>query len=227
MNILLISASDFGGAGIACLRLLRALGNTGANVRMLVLKKGSDDERVFEWADAFKGRRRKAQKIRLVVTQFLGGRRTARITRGRPPRWDAFTPPAPAILDCSHPFLEWANVVHLHWCAQFWNLGGFQEVRGKKVFWTFHDLNPVTGGCHFPADCRQFETICTYCPQLEGARNPRAVQAFFRMKQRTLERASHLPVDGDIPVAVDIKSSKKKFSFRSGYSSSRHSLCFR
>lgn len=50
-----------------------------------------------------------------------------------------------------HPWVRDADVLHLHWVAEWLSaeavarLGG----TGKPLFWTLHDLWPVTGGNHF------------------------------------------------------------------------------
>ena len=154
---------------------------------MLVLHKSSDNDSVFEWVQPYKGVERKLQRVRQIITRYLGSRKVNRYLRGRPARWDSFTPPLPAILNAAHPLVQWADVIHLHWCAQFWNWSAFRHLSGKGLFWTFHDLNPVTGGCHFPGECRQFESRCAVCPQLEGTSNPRIVAKAFSYKERILQ----------------------------------------
>ena len=194
MKVLLVSASDSGGAGTACLRLLRALRLTGVEARMLVLRRVCDDEQVFGWADPYTGVWRKVQKLRLAANRFRGDRRARNLTNGRGSQWDSFTLPYPGILTTSHPLLGWADVVHLHWCAQFWDLRTFGHLHGKRTCWTFHDFNPVTGGCHFPGSCEQFVDRCMICPQLEGARRPRVVEKFHAAKRQAFQKARDLMI---------------------------------
>jgi len=60
-----------------------------------------------------------------------------------------------------------ADIVHLHWIA---GLADYEELgtalRGKKVVWTLHDMNPFTGGCHYAGDCLKYRVSCGSCPQL-------------------------------------------------------------
>ena len=37
----------------------------------------------------------------------------------------------------------------------------------KPVVWTLHDENAFSGGCHYSAGCRNYETGCADCPQLK------------------------------------------------------------
>lgn len=70
------------------------------------------------------------------------------------------TPPAKA-LD--------ADVVHLHWVADWFNVGAFLAHfrRGTPVVWTLHDMHPLTGGCHYSGDCRRYTQGCAACPMLK------------------------------------------------------------
>jgi glycosyltransferase involved in cell wall biosynthesis len=186
MRILLVSSSDYGGAGSACLRLFHALQELGDDVKMVVLDKQSSEEGVFAWTDVFTGLERKYNKLRTVVQGFQARRMNDRIVAGRTYRGDSFTVPWPALLGSSHPLLDWADVVHLHWCAQFWDWRSFRALPDKAFFWTMHDLNPATGGCHYPGDCTQYAQQCVRCPQLAGTANDRIVAAAFRNKARAL-----------------------------------------
>lgn len=60
-----------------------------------------------------------------------------------------------------------ADIVHLHW-AQGVLLSPklFPQLCGKKIVWTFHDMNPFTGGCHYHVSCRRYEQQCGECPML-------------------------------------------------------------
>ncbi len=187
MRVLLVSTSDSGGAGIACLRLFRALRNEGADVKMLVKEKRSTEEGVFAWTDAYRGNVRKIKKLQGVFHDLRSKRKNDRVLRGRTYAGETFTPPWPALPLRSHPLVRWAEVVHLHWCAQFWNWSAFQETTGKSLFWTMHDLNPATGGCHYPGECTQFNNHCVLCPQLKGTANARIVEPAFRRKKKILD----------------------------------------
>jgi glycosyltransferase involved in cell wall biosynthesis len=62
------------------------------------------------------------------------------------------------------------DIAHLHWVAD-----GFVAVSdigrlAVPVVWTFHDLWPVTGGCHYPGDCAGYASDCGSCPALESRR---------------------------------------------------------
>lgn len=63
-----------------------------------------------------------------------------------------------------------AEIIHLHWPT--WGVTPRAIHKwlktGRPVVWTLHDCWPMTGGCHYPAGCNQYETACLKCPQLQG-----------------------------------------------------------
>lgn len=67
-----------------------------------------------------------------------------------------------------HPFVQHADVVHLH------NVhGGYvsHTILPKlshrvPVIWTLHDMWPLTGHCSFPLECERWRTGCGHCPLL-------------------------------------------------------------
>ncbi len=66
------------------------------------------------------------------------------------------------------PGVATADILHLHWLADFQSPPSIAALAalGKPMVWTLHDQRPFTGGCHFSAGCRGFESECFPCPQL-------------------------------------------------------------
>jgi tetratricopeptide (TPR) repeat protein/glycosyltransferase involved in cell wall biosynthesis len=55
----------------------------------------------------------------------------------------------------------------LHWVAGALDYPNAPlALRGKKIVWTLHDMNPFTGGCHYSGDCEKYKESCGACPQL-------------------------------------------------------------
>lgn len=48
-----------------------------------------------------------------------------------------------------HPWVRWADVVHLHWTAGFLDLPSFFVSMRKAVTWSLRDENPLLGGFHY------------------------------------------------------------------------------
>jgi glycosyltransferase involved in cell wall biosynthesis len=68
-----------------------------------------------------------------------------------------------------HRLLTAADIIHLHWPT--WGITPNTIAawldEGRRVFWTLHDCWAMTGGCHYPAGCEQYRTVCMKCPQLQ------------------------------------------------------------
>jgi glycosyltransferase involved in cell wall biosynthesis len=75
----------------------------------------------------------------------------------------------PGSMNLDHELLRDADVINLHWVAGSLSASSIAKLVsfGKPIVWTLHDARPLTGGCHFPADCRNYEKTCTNCPQLK------------------------------------------------------------
>ena len=78
-----------------------------------------------------------------------------------------------------------AEVIHLHWVAgMLFSPVLLQAVAGKKVVWTLHDENALTGGCHYAGDCRNFQSRCRDCPQLKAPGPDDASARSFAFKEQ-------------------------------------------
>lgn len=48
-----------------------------------------------------------------------------------------------------------ADIIHLHWVADFLDYKSFFNKVNKPIFWTFHDLNPILGGFHYEGELKR------------------------------------------------------------------------
>lgn len=51
-----------------------------------------------------------------------------------------------------HPLVEWADIIHLHWVADFVDYPTFFKEVKKPIVWTLHDMYPAIGVMHFESD---------------------------------------------------------------------------
>lgn len=141
MNVVHINTHDFGGASIAAYRLHRMLLAQGIDSSFLVLYKYSeiDDIEKFDTSPLEFLARKLGRKLGLdygfgaevdinieVFSEFetIYDLRRSRLVRR-------------------------ADIVHLHWVANFIDYKTFFNWLKKPIVWTFHDLNPVMGGMHY------------------------------------------------------------------------------
>ncbi len=81
-----------------------------------------------------------------------------------------------------------ADVVNLHWTAFMIDYPTFFDSIDDRtpIVWTVHDMNPLTGGCHYSSGCERFKLGCGHCPQLvkSSANDESAIS--FQTKRKSL-----------------------------------------
>ena len=67
-----------------------------------------------------------------------------------------------------YDFLLNFDIVNLHWIANYLPTEAIAYLShsNKHIVWTFHDMNPLSGGCHYFHGCDQWKSDCMNCPQL-------------------------------------------------------------
>jgi len=168
-NVLLVNRdASLGGAAQACQRLRRGLLKIGYTANLLARDAdpgngdvASDDSNRALW--------KKHERFGKLLRMEAVDRRVA---------WH-FSAMAPSRTIASHPLVQAAEVINLHWVADFITPRNVAELldAGKPVVWTLHDQGPLTGGCHYAGNCRRFESLCRECPQLRPEFRSLAVSA--------------------------------------------------
>ncbi len=67
-----------------------------------------------------------------------------------------------------------ADIIHLHWICGFITTNQITKIArlGKPIVWTFHDIWPMTGGCHVLYDsCDGYKNNCDNCPFIKQGCN--------------------------------------------------------
>jgi len=149
VNIVHISTSDDGGAGLCALRIHEALLKASMNSKMLCKYKTSGAPEVYTCLPIKKntfqkilfkiGLRSKREKIELRIKE---------IAKKIP---DVFYSSPFSKYDLAeHPLVKNADIIHLHWIAGFLDYPSFfSKCKDKKIIWTVHDENIFFGGFHY------------------------------------------------------------------------------
>jgi glycosyltransferase involved in cell wall biosynthesis len=184
MRIIQLSSYDQqGGAARAALRLHRALLEAGENSTMFVRRAIGNEAGVMQ-----------AQ----VPTTFTG--RLDRFLRRKANAWEQYPYRAtrPNGLDVFSGIrgetgsstidqIPPADVAHMHWVADaFLDLPALFGRLPQRIplVWTLHDMNGLTGGCHYDDGCRHHETGCGSCPQLGSQSSADLSTRLWRAKAR-------------------------------------------
>ena len=189
IKVLCLSTKDSGGAGGAARRMHEALLKTGIDSVMLVLDKATKSERVAEVEIPIPGLDRSKPSAQL----FYAFNRIQQPLQDYPQRSnpEMFTT-SESIIDYHNllPFIEQADIIHLHWIDGFFDYANAPEIfAGKKIIWTLHDMYQFTGGCHYSFDCKYYIEACTSCPQLVKEDIPsKLTQDAFKLKGDTYSK---------------------------------------
>lgn len=159
MKIAIVNRSDArGGAAVVSRRLMHALRDAGANARMLVAEKLTNDPYVEAAASPAR-----------VRVPFLLERARVFAANGFN-RADLFKvdPATDGLPLWRHPLIAGADAVLLNWVNQgMLSLDGVDRIASAKpVIWTMHDLWNATGICHHTGACERFRENCGFCPLL-------------------------------------------------------------
>lgn len=140
MRVVHLSTHDLtGGAARSAWCLHRGLLGIGVESSMLVRSKLSADPAVTGANEA---------ACAILHEQALTPYILRRLPSGSP--W--FTSGVIDVDISSHPSVQSADVLHLHWVAEWLSAGVIKKLvsLGKPIIWSLHDLWPVTCGNHYP-----------------------------------------------------------------------------
>ena len=68
-----------------------------------------------------------------------------------------------------HDFLNYFDILNFHWIARYLSIEtiAYLSHQSTPIVWTFHDINPLSGGCHYFHGCNNWKEDCNECPQLK------------------------------------------------------------
>lgn len=163
-----------GGAARSAHRLHEGLRGAGIDSRMLVRYRETVDKAVAQVSSDRHGS---------ILWSTLERRWIATNRTDVTNTW--FSTGRPGSAAAAHPWVDEADVLHLHWVPGLLASRDIRELLaiGKPVIWTLHDEWPFTGGCHFASGCERWRSACAECPQLREDPH-RLVEAVFNDKRR-------------------------------------------
>jgi len=185
MKILLIGKHPrAGGAAIAASRLLEAMRQEDLEAKMLVQEPSDESRGVYATTQRKVKHWLNIWRFILERLVFLPREKTASIRF-------LFSLANTGEKIANHPLVREADIIHLHWInAGFLSLRSLEELfkLDKPVVWTFHDMWPFTGGCHYALECDEYNRSCGSCPYL---RRPGAKDLSHRIWKRKKNKFSN------------------------------------
>ncbi|TAN38418.1 MAG: glycosyltransferase [Verrucomicrobia bacterium] len=74
-------------------------------------------------------------------------------------------------LDAALQAMPQPDVLFLHWITHLLTVADIRRLAERvacPIIWVLLDMEPMTGGCHYPGSCTRFQTGCKNCPQLQA-----------------------------------------------------------
>lgn len=188
MKVVHVALTDGGGAGRGMINLHHALLAQGVDSWVLVAHKRSNDERIVEmrpnlhlWGTSrwIQILQRAACRIGFCLNDY--DRWHHRIYNVRKNCHVFFTQPFSQYNILSHPLVKEADVLHLHFVAEFVDYPSFFPNVKQPVVWNVRDENPGLGGFHFRETKLRF-----------GAPYASLEEAFLKIKRKAIEQCQTL-----------------------------------
>lgn len=187
-------ASLTGGAANAALRLHRALLERDVASRFWYSGK-NESVSVDAACQPATWSRRGGNPWRFVTTAAKQVRRRLslkrekiRYLRGRIPESELFT--RPRLWRETHygGAGAQADVIQLHWIARMIDYPSFfaSIPDDFPIVWTLHDMNPLTGGCHYSEGCQAYTNHCGNCAMLPHRADDDLSNRSFELKRAAL-----------------------------------------
>ena len=160
MKVLHIGTECHGGAGLAMYRLHRSLLSCGVDSRILCRERPRSldgDERLYGYLndDRVGGKfvhnvfAAVLDKTHLYSTRYYKAAKEVNSLR----KYNAMvSSPYSGYRIDQVPMVKEADVVHLHWTANFLDYPSFFSKVKKPIIWTLHDENPAIGYWHYRCD---------------------------------------------------------------------------
>jgi len=156
MKVVHINTYQTGGAALCAIRIHNALLKNGIDSKMIFAQGQKSDRfdiatpQSYNWSNNWLVRKIQVFACKLHLWpkyEYLSYQLEKRKKRERQ---TFFTLPVSLYTNLhDHQWVKEADIVHLHWVANFVDFPSFFKFINKPVVWTLHDENPGLGGFHY------------------------------------------------------------------------------
>lgn len=150
LRVLHVCTGYSGGAGVAARRLNSALQKAGIHSQLLVMHSGDSVDSINYTTQKQSKRQSRRAKRGYQLFRWHRFRDRAKGVKGE---YEIFSTPLTSQRVELNKLVREADIVHLHWIANFINFPSFFDaLSSKPLVWTLHDMNPFLGGFHYKSD---------------------------------------------------------------------------
>jgi glycosyltransferase involved in cell wall biosynthesis len=152
VKILHLATRDTGGSFKATYRLHKALQTLHINSDLLLAYK-EHSYPLSEHIHAYKPHEiHWWKRTNFSLRYRFDNYRKRQILQQFTQKYEVFSFPQTVYRLHEHPLVQEADILHLHWVADFIDYPSFFQHIQKPIIWTLHDQNPFLGGLHYELD---------------------------------------------------------------------------
>ncbi|SCX92174.1 Glycosyltransferase involved in cell wall bisynthesis [Nonlabens sp. Hel1_33_55] len=203
MNVLIINTYSHGGAANACIRLHEGLLDSGVNSKLLFKVKLKNVRESYSFQETqipYPVFKRKYYKWRYIILDLLPQRfrkyflSQEYYLKQRPSNLEHFSFPTSNFDLTRNILYEEADIINLHWVAEFLNFQTFFTKNKKPLVWTLHDMNPFTGGEHYEEEFSGIDESDTLKPRIINLDDKSFYESIVNDKIKALKETTRLTV---------------------------------
>lgn len=195
MKVLLVNTYDTGGAAKACVRLHDGLLQEGIESNVLFRSKISNLKDGFEF--------RRDCRLRCRLLFLIKKFRSNRVlnfkllndfidSRSNELEYVSF-PNSDFDITETIQYQE-ADIIHLHWVADFLDWGSFFRKNTKPLIWTLHDENPFSGCEHYAERYQGIDNFGFPIPRIYSDLEMAVSEYLSNYKSMTIKSASNIHI---------------------------------
>ncbi len=154
MKVLIVNTTDKGGAANSCERLHNGLLALNIDSKVVLKSKQNNWPNSFRYAvvlpkSKFLNALYKIKRKFVEIIYDFRNRKQIEFLIRRSPDLSKFSFPNTTIdITQCRRYID-ADIINLHWVANFLDYTSFFQKNNKPVIWTLHDMNPFSGGEHY------------------------------------------------------------------------------
>lgn len=147
MKVLHISTVDNAGAGMCCLRIHQSLLDIGIESKMVVLHNTQFAAEEYQYGYL----KNKLSRIPSKLLRMVGLKLTEgnKIIALKEQYHTAYTLPVSSVDLTKCEWVDWADIIHLHWVNNYLDHPSFLRKIKKPIVWTLHDEGFFYGIAHY------------------------------------------------------------------------------
>lgn len=164
-NIMFLATTDVGGAGIAARKLNEMLLLAGHNSFLVVKESVENNENVIVLKKTSKKYNlftKVVNYVKVHLNPILFRKKYCFYSNNEKKKYGS-------VHEIISAVPQKPDVIILLWVANFLNakmIAELSKIVNGAIFWYFLDNAPLTGGCHYPWDCKGYLTDCSNCPAI-------------------------------------------------------------